>query len=44
MRSFITERFTTYYYGDQIRENEMGEICSTHGKDEKYTQNFGRKT
>jgi hypothetical protein len=22
----------------------MGEVCSTHGRDEKRTQNFGRKT
>jgi len=26
-----------------MKENEMGRSCSTHGIDEKYMQNFGRK-
>jgi hypothetical protein len=29
--------------GDQI-EDEMGRGCSTHGKNEKCIQDFGRKT
>jgi hypothetical protein len=28
-------RFTKCYYGDQIKEDEMGGACSTHGRDEK---------
>jgi len=31
-------RFTTYYWGDQIKEDERGEACSMDGKDEKCTQ------
>jgi len=29
---------------DQIKEDEMGGACSTHGKNEKCIQYFGRKT
>jgi len=29
--------------GGQIKEIEMGGACSTHGRDEKLIQNFGRK-
>lgn len=31
---------TTYYYGGKIKEDEMGKMCSTYGRDDKYTQNF----
>jgi hypothetical protein len=24
-----------------VKEDEMGGACSTHGRDEKYIQNFG---
>jgi len=37
-------RFTQYYHCEQIKENEMGGVCNIHGGDEKYVQNFGRKT
>jgi hypothetical protein len=30
--------------GAQIREDEMGGACNTHGRHEKLTWNFGRKT
>lgn len=32
-----------YCYDDKMQEREMGSECSTHGKDEKYAQNFGTK-
>jgi len=32
-----------YHYGNHIKGDEMGGICNTHGLDEKYTQNFGRR-
>jgi hypothetical protein len=25
-----------YNYGDETKEDEMGEACNTHGKDQKY--------
>jgi hypothetical protein len=33
-----------YYYGVQINKREMGGASSTRGRDEKFIQNFGRKT
>jgi hypothetical protein len=33
----------TYYFGDQIKEYEMGGACSAHGRDEKCVQNVGQK-
>jgi hypothetical protein len=39
----IIVHFTEYYLGDQIKEDEMGEACSTVGKDEKCIQYFGWK-
>jgi len=32
--------FNKYYYGDQIKEDEMGRACSLYGRDEKHIQNF----
>jgi hypothetical protein len=29
--------FSKYYYGDEIKEDEMGGSCRTHGRDEKLT-------
>jgi len=29
---------------DQIKEDEMGGACRTNGINEKFIQNFGRKT
>jgi hypothetical protein len=43
MRSFITCTLHQYYSGDQIKEDEMGGACSTHGRDEKCIQYFGGK-
>jgi len=44
MRSFITVHFTKYYYSNQVKEDNMVSICSTHGRDEKCIQNFSQKT
>jgi len=44
MRSFVIVRFTKYYYGDQIEEDETGRACSTYGRDDKCIKNVGRKT
>jgi len=41
MRNFIT-CFTTYFWGDQIKE-EMGGHCSMSAKDDKLVQNVGQK-
>jgi hypothetical protein len=32
---------STYYYDDQIKEEEMGGSCIAHEGDEKCVQNFG---
>jgi hypothetical protein len=32
-----------YYYSDQIKD-DMGRVCSMHGRDEKFIQNFSHKT
>jgi hypothetical protein len=32
----------TEHYGEQSKEDEMGEVCSTDG-DEKYIQKFSRR-
>jgi hypothetical protein len=29
---------TEYYYGDQIKENELDRLCSMHGRNKKYMQ------
>jgi hypothetical protein len=31
---------TKYYYSDQIKENEVGGACGTHGGEEKYIQDY----
>jgi len=33
-----------YASGDQIKEDEMGGSCITHGRDEKFIHYFGWKT
>jgi hypothetical protein len=33
-----------YYSGDQMKEDEIGGTCSTHGTADKCIQRFGRKT
>jgi hypothetical protein len=35
-------RFTKYYYGDEIKFDEMVEAYSTYESDEKYTILFGK--
>jgi hypothetical protein len=35
--------FTKYYYGGQIKADEMGRASSMHERDEKCIQNFGWK-
>jgi hypothetical protein len=34
---------TRYYQADQIKENEVGKACGTHGRGEKLVQGFGGK-
>jgi hypothetical protein len=33
---------STLEQDDQIKDNEMGRSCNTHGRDEKYIHNFVR--
>jgi hypothetical protein len=37
LRSFVTSTPHEILLGNYIKENEMGWICSTHGRDEKCT-------
>jgi len=30
--------------GDKMKEDEKGRACSTHGRNDKFVTNFGRKT
>jgi hypothetical protein len=32
-----------YYWGSEIKGDEMGRICSTHGGDRKWIKNFSQK-
>jgi len=41
---FHKVRFAKYYLGGQMKGDEMARACNTHGRDEKYIQNFGQKT
>jgi hypothetical protein len=43
-RSSITCTHHKYYYSDQIKEDEMREMCTTLQRNEKCLQNIGRKT
>jgi len=43
MTAKLESHFIKYYSGDQVKEDEMGGACSTHGCDEKCIQNVGRK-
>jgi len=36
--------YTRYYKYDQIKENEVGNACSTLGRNEKYVYSFSLKT
>jgi hypothetical protein len=48
MRSFITCTLRIYYQGVQVKEDEIGEACSTHGTEETSMRSLmgypGRKT
>jgi hypothetical protein len=33
--SFLIMLFIIYYYGNEIKKDEMGRACSTHGFDKK---------
>ena len=35
---------TKYYSGDQMKKNEVGGECNTHGGEETYTQDFDMET
>jgi hypothetical protein len=43
VRSFITFTLHQCYYGDKVKEDEIGGACGTGGKYEKCTQYFGWK-
>lgn len=32
-----------YYQSDSMQEDEIGEACSTHGRDKKFIQKFNGK-
>jgi hypothetical protein len=36
--------YTKYYSGEQIKEDEIGGVCSTHGRDKKRIHYFCWKT
>jgi hypothetical protein len=40
MRSFITSRFTKYYSGNEISQDEMGGACSTRGREKNGYNNL----
>jgi hypothetical protein len=35
---------TRYYYGDQIKKDEVGGACGMHGGEGRWTQGFGGET
>jgi len=37
-------KFQHFYALLQVKEDEMGGVCSTHGRDKKCMQDFGQKT
>jgi len=43
-RASLLVCFARYYYGDHIKEGNMGQTCTMHGRDEKFIQNFGWET
>jgi hypothetical protein len=40
-RSFVL--FTNYYFGEEIKRNEMGGACGTYRGEERCVQRFGGK-
>ena len=43
-RSFMLSTPQQIVLGDQIKKNEIGGACSTHGKEDRYIQVFGGET
>jgi hypothetical protein len=43
LRSFIICSLHNYYFGDEIKKDEMGRACCMHGSYAKCVQNFNRK-
>jgi hypothetical protein len=41
--SVLTSYEEKYFCGRHIKENEMSEICNTHGRLDKHIHNFNRK-
>jgi hypothetical protein len=35
---------TKYYLGDQMKNNEMAEVCGTYGGEERCIEGFGGET
>jgi hypothetical protein len=44
MRNFIAFTLHGMLLGKQIKEDKIFGACSTHGRDEKFIQNVGRKS
>jgi len=40
----ISLPLTQYFSGDKIEKNEMGEACSTYGREERLIQGFDSET
>jgi hypothetical protein len=43
-RRLHNDEHQTYYLGDKIKKNDMGESCGTYGGQERCTQGFGGET
>jgi hypothetical protein len=35
--------YSLILFDDKTKEDELGRVCSAHGRDEKFVQNFGWK-
>jgi hypothetical protein len=44
MRNFRICKLHKIFLELEVKEDEMGGECSTHGRDEEFMQNLGRKT
>jgi hypothetical protein len=42
-RKMRIKPFIIYYLEDQVKTNEVGRTCGTHGRGEKSAQGFGGK-
>jgi hypothetical protein len=43
MRNFIICKHPRYHYAGQVKANEVGGACGTHGRGEEIVQGFGGK-